>query len=34
VDGTEHSLFIVLQDKSQDLHHLAVTARALEHMAL
>ena len=33
-DGTEHGLFIVLQNEGQDLHHLPVTAGTLEEMAL
>ena len=34
LDGTEHGLFIVLQNEGQDLHHLPVTAGTLEEMPL
>ena len=34
LDGAEHGLLIVLQDESQDLHHLPVTPRSLEKVAL
>src|SRR3546814_3884405 len=33
-DGTEHRLLIMLQDQREDLHHLPVTAGALEQEAL
>ena len=34
LDSTKHGLFIVLQDESEDLRHLTVTAGPPEEMAL
>ena len=33
-DGTQHGLFIMLQNQGQDLHHLPVAAGLLEQMLL
>src|ERR1700677_4514520 len=33
-DGSEHGLFVMLEDESENLDHLAVTARRLEHTLL
>src|SRR3984885_6552670 len=33
-DGGEHGLFVMLEDESQNLDHLAVAARRLEHTLL
>jgi hypothetical protein len=33
-DGGEHGLFVVLENQSQYLDHLAVAARRLEHALL
>jgi hypothetical protein len=33
-DGGEHGLLVMLEDKGQDLDHLAVAARRLEHALL
>lgn len=32
--GTEHGLFIVLQNQGQDLDHLAIPARLAQHLSL
>ena len=34
LDGREHGLFVVLEDEGQNLHHLSVAARRLEHALL
>src|SRR5271156_5814263 len=34
VDGGEHGLFVMLEDQGQNLDHLAVAARRLEHALL
>jgi hypothetical protein len=33
-DGSEHGLLVMLEDESQNLDHLAVAARRLEHALL
>ena len=33
-DGSKHGLFVMLEDESQNLDHLAVAARRLEHPLL
>ena len=33
-DGGKHGLFVMLEDQGQDLDHLAVAARRLEHALL
>src|SRR5438309_6666379 len=33
-DGSKHGLFVMLEDESQNLDHLAVAARRLEHALL
>jgi hypothetical protein len=33
-DGGEHGLFVMLKDQGEDLDHLAVAARRLEHALL
>ena len=33
-DGGEHGLFVMLEDQGEDLDHLAVAARRLEHALL
>src|ERR1700722_13675995 len=33
-DGSEHGLFVMLEDESQNLDHLAVASRRLEHALL
>src|SRR5689334_12649411 len=34
LDGREHRLFVVLKNESQDIDHLAITARLLEQVLL
>ena len=34
LDGSEHGLLVMLEDESQNLDHLAVAARRLEHALL